>query len=57
MWCLGLWDRPWGNKPIWGGIRPMVTSRAKLKFDVAGYIRRVGSHSAFPSDPRPGTLL
>ena len=41
MWCLGLWDRPWGNKPIWGGIRPMVTSRAKLKFDVAGYIARV----------------
>lgn len=38
MWCLGLWDRPWGNKPIWGGIRPMVTSRAKLKFDVKSYI-------------------
>ena len=41
MWCLGLWDRPWGNKPVWGGLRPMVTSRAKLKFDVEGYIRRV----------------
>lgn len=40
MWCLGLWDRPWGNKPVWGGIRPMVTSRARLKFDVEGYIRR-----------------
>ncbi len=38
MWCLGLWDRPWGNKPIWGGLRPMVTSRAKLKFDVKKYI-------------------
>ncbi len=38
MWCLGLWDRPWGNKPIWGGIRPMVTSRARLKFDAAAYI-------------------
>lgn len=38
MWCLGLWDRPWGNKPIWGGIRPMVTARAKAKFDVARYI-------------------
>lgn len=38
MWCLGLWDRPWGNKPIWGGIRPMVTSRAKLKFDVKRYV-------------------
>lgn len=41
MWCLGLWDRPWGNKPVWGGIRPMVTSRAKLKFDVEGYVARV----------------
>jgi deoxyribodipyrimidine photo-lyase len=44
MWCLGLWDRPWGNKPVWGGIRPMVTSRAKLKFDVAGYIRRTARY-------------
>jgi deoxyribodipyrimidine photo-lyase len=41
LWCLGLWDRPWGNKPIWGGIRPMVTSRARLKFDVEGYVSRV----------------
>jgi deoxyribodipyrimidine photo-lyase len=38
MWCLGLWDRPWGNKPVWGGIRPMVTARATRKFDVDGYI-------------------
>ncbi|MBL0170029.1 MAG: deoxyribodipyrimidine photo-lyase [Gemmatimonadaceae bacterium] len=38
MWCLGLWDRPWGNKPVWGGIRPMVTARATRKFDVARYI-------------------
>lgn len=38
MWCLGLWDRPWGNKPIWGSIRPMVTARAKTKFDVRAYI-------------------
>lgn len=42
MWCLGLWDRPWGNKPIWGGIRPMVTARAKLKFDVHRYIGKYG---------------
>ena len=41
MWCLGLWDRPWGNKPVWGGLRPMVTHRAKMKFDVEGYIARV----------------
>lgn len=40
MWCLGLWDRPWGNKPIWGGIRPMLTSRAGRKFDVKRYVSR-----------------
>ncbi|MGV3709275.1 MAG: deoxyribodipyrimidine photo-lyase [Gemmatimonas sp.] len=40
MWCLGLWDRPWGNKPVWGGIRPMVTSRVKLKFDTGPYLAR-----------------
>ncbi|HMS03374.1 MAG TPA: deoxyribodipyrimidine photo-lyase [Gemmatimonadaceae bacterium] len=40
MWCLGLWDRSWGNKPVWGGLRPMLTSRAKLKFDVGRYVRR-----------------
>ena len=45
MWCLGLWDRPWGNKPIWGGIRPMVTSRAKFKFDVARYISGTSYHA------------
>lgn len=38
MWCFGLWDRPWGDKPVWGGIRPMVTARARYKFDVAAYI-------------------
>ncbi len=42
MWCLGLWDRPWGNKPIWGGLRPMLTSRAGRKFDVGRYVRKWG---------------
>jgi hypothetical protein len=35
----------------------MVTSRAKLKFDVAGYIRRVGSGGAPIVVPHSGTLL
>ncbi len=40
MWCLGLWDRSWGNKPVWGGLRPMLTSRAGRKFDVGRYVRK-----------------
>jgi deoxyribodipyrimidine photo-lyase len=43
MWCLGLWDRSWGNKPIWGGLRPMLTSRAGKKFDVGRYVRKWGA--------------
>lgn len=43
MWCLGLWDRPWGNKAVWGGIRPMVTARARYKFDVNRYIAQNGT--------------
>ena len=46
MWCLGLWDRPWGNKQVWGGIRPMVTSRAKHKFNVARYIANHGRQAS-----------
>ncbi|MCU0647944.1 MAG: deoxyribodipyrimidine photo-lyase [Gemmatimonadaceae bacterium] len=42
MWCLGLWDRSWGNKPVWGGLRPMLTARANKKFDVGRYVRRWG---------------
>lgn len=45
MWCLGLWDRSWGNKPIWGGLRPMLTSRAGKKFDVGRYVRQWGEES------------
>ena len=48
MWCLGLWDRPWGNKPIWGGIRPMVTARARLKFDVRRYIAKYERDGILP---------
>lgn len=40
LWCLGLWDRPWGNKPVWGGIRPMSLERAKTKFDVNAYVAK-----------------
>jgi photolyase PhrII len=50
MWCLGLWDRPWGNKPIWGGIRPMVTARATRKFDVTAYINQ---HTSLLTTPLP----
>jgi deoxyribodipyrimidine photo-lyase len=53
MWCLGLWDRPWGNKPVWGGIRPMLTSRVRLKFDTKPYLARWSAAERRPPVPAP----
>jgi deoxyribodipyrimidine photo-lyase len=57
MWCFGLWDRPWGNKPVWGGIRPMVTSRARLKFDVDSYVRQWSAERPVPATSQQASLL
>jgi deoxyribodipyrimidine photo-lyase len=57
MWCFGLWDRPWGNKPVWGGIRPMVTSRARFKFDVASYVQQWSGERPAPATSQQASLL
>ena len=43
-WAIGgLHDRPWGpRRPVYGLIRYMSDTGAARKFDVAGYIERVG---------------
>jgi deoxyribodipyrimidine photo-lyase len=40
QWCFGKFDRPWGERPVWGTIRSMSLPRAYQKFDAAGYERR-----------------
>ena len=40
LWCFGKFDRPWGERPVWGTIRSMSIPRAYKKFDAAGYERR-----------------
>lgn len=39
LWCLGLHDRPWGERPVFGTIRYMSLDGMKRKTDVAAYIR------------------
>ncbi|MFN3660581.1 MAG: deoxyribodipyrimidine photo-lyase, partial [Brevinematales bacterium] len=40
LWSIGgLHDRPYGDKPIIGQIRPMTFSGCKRKFDVNSYIQ------------------
>jgi deoxyribodipyrimidine photo-lyase len=41
LWCFGLHDRPWPERPIYGTIRSMVRSGMERKTDVDAYIREI----------------
>ena len=41
LWCYGLHDRPWPERPIYGTIRSMVRSGMERKTDVHAYIREI----------------
>ncbi len=38
LWCLGLHDRPWPQRPIYGAIRSMSRAGMDRKTDVPAYI-------------------
>jgi deoxyribodipyrimidine photo-lyase len=40
LWCLGKFDRPFAERPVWGMVRPMMLERAGGKFDVDAYTAR-----------------
>lgn len=41
LWCLGLHDRPWGERPIFGMLRYMSFEGMKRKTDINAYIREI----------------
>lgn len=41
LWCLGLHDRAWGERPIFGKIRYMSTEGMRRKTDVDAYVREI----------------
>lgn len=42
LWCFGLHDRPWAERPIFGMVRYMSLEGMRRKTDVDAYIREVG---------------
>jgi deoxyribodipyrimidine photo-lyase len=41
LWCLGLFDRPWGpERPIFGTVRYMSSSATARKLRLKGYLAR-----------------
>jgi deoxyribodipyrimidine photo-lyase len=41
LWCLGLHDRPWPERPIFGTVRYMSREGMKRKTDVEAYLRAI----------------
>jgi deoxyribodipyrimidine photo-lyase len=41
LWCFGLHDRPWPERPVYGKIRSMARSGMDRKTDVRSYIREI----------------
>ena len=39
-WCFGKFDRPFTARAVWGSIRPMSLTRARLKYDLGEYVAR-----------------
>jgi len=41
LWCFGLHDRPWGERPVFGMTRYMSLGGMKRKTDVDAYVRQM----------------
>lgn len=40
FWCLGRYDRPWQERPVFGKIRYMTSASARRKLDLDGFLKR-----------------
>ncbi len=53
LWCFGLHDRPWKERPIFGKVRYMSLSGMERKTDTAAYIEEIRAVEETGVDPRP----
>ncbi|BDG05325.1 cryptochrome/DNA photolyase family protein [Anaeromyxobacter oryzae] len=45
FWCLGRYDRPWPERPIYGTVRSMSSERTAKKVALARWLARFGEPS------------
>jgi deoxyribodipyrimidine photo-lyase len=57
LWCLGLHDRPFKERPIYGKVRSMTRSGCERKFDVGQYVESVARRAAHSPYPGRVTIL
>jgi deoxyribodipyrimidine photo-lyase len=41
LWCFGLHDRPWGERPVYGTVRSMSSVNTRRKIDAAAYLAAI----------------
>lgn len=51
LWCFGLHDRPWQERPVFGMIRYMSLDGMKRKTDVSAYLREIDHLERTGQDP------
>ncbi len=49
LWCFGLHDRPWGERPVFGQLRYMSLEGMKRKTDVSAYIMEISALGVTPA--------
>jgi len=53
LWCFGLHDRPWKERPVFGKVRYMSLEGMKRKTDSEAYIREIRQIEQSGQDPAP----
>jgi deoxyribodipyrimidine photo-lyase len=52
LWCFGLHDRAWGERPVFGKLRYMSREGLERKTDTAAYIEEIQEMERTGKDPR-----
>jgi deoxyribodipyrimidine photo-lyase len=56
LWCLGLHDRPWFERPVFGAIRYMSQEGMRRKTNTQAYIEEISDLERTGKDPYKVTL-
>ena len=51
LWCFGLHDRPWAERPVFGQLRYMSLEGMRRKTDVDAYIKEIAALEKTGEDP------
>lgn len=56
-WCFGRHDEPFGERPIFGAVRPMTPAGLRAKINATAYTSRVDKHVRTATSPPLRALL